>query len=161
MRLSVELYALTFVLLFANLFAVVAMRNPQAVYAAEKTAPIISGVVVAKQDNTLTLKDGVLLTSISIPDQVDVKRNSLQSSLQHVQVGDQVAISENDSGQVQAMEVVSGEVVQLGKWLIPLSFGGIGILILSSVLSRKIKYYAQQVGSAQTNLLTRHHISAG
>ncbi len=118
-----EISILLPVIFLANLFSLIFLGNTQHVYAIGQSSPIISGVVIAKEDATVIIRDGMARTAVEIPNDVPIRRNNL------------------------VMEVVSGGVVQFGKMLIPLTFGGIAALVLSMILSRKLREYAQKFGS--------------
>src|SRR5258708_26118234 len=128
-----EISILLPVIFLANLFSLIFLGNTQHVYAIGQSSPIISGVVIAKEDATVIIRDGMARTAVEIPNDVPIRRNNLGASLKDVQVGDRVAISQNPDGSLKVMEVVSGGVVQLAKMLIPLTFGVIAALDLSMI----------------------------
>ena len=133
----------------ANLMAMVLQKSPQAVYAQEKTAPVITGRVMAKDDRTLQLQDGAASLTLAIPAEVELKRNAQLATINDVQVGDRVALTQNASGQITAVEVTSRDVMQAGQWFVPAVFGSIGALVLLLAFFRTVQLYARQASTGE------------
>jgi hypothetical protein len=109
------------------------------VYASNGMRNIISGSVLKKEDRTLTLKNGTLLTEVHIPTEANISKNAMSNSLSNIQVNDYVSLSQNESGEITTVEAVSGELVQLSRWIVPLLSGSIAAVVLATVLTRKIR----------------------
>lgn len=85
----------------------------------------ITGEVLRREGNVLTVKTESGTKEITIPAGIKIKRNTLDAKITDIQPNDKVIITQTTGGTVLTIDVAAGNVFDFAKWGIPLLIIGI------------------------------------
>lgn len=97
----------------------------------------ITGQVLRVEENRLTLQTTEETKEVTVPEGVRVTKNSDSVNLSDIEPNDLVMVTQNNNGEVLAVDAVSGAVIDFGKWVIPGLVGGLILLLLIIWLIRR------------------------
>lgn len=89
----------------------------------------VQGEVLRIDGNTLTVRDEQGSTQqITVDENILLRRNTLEAQVSDLQPGDDVTIVQAEDGQILSVNATAGEVIDWGRWLVPLAIGAVVLL---------------------------------
>lgn len=95
-----------------------------------------SGEITKIDGRRLTVDTSEGVKEVTVPQNVQVKKNSLDSNFDELKVNDKVAVAQSESGEVLALSATSAEIFDFGKMALPIAIGLLLLIGLFYVLFR-------------------------
>jgi hypothetical protein len=124
MRKAIYIFCVTIVLLLGPL-----------VIRAQSTS--VSGEVLRIQGNTLTIETPDGIREVTVPENILLRRNTMEANISDIQPGDDVTINQSANGELLSVNATAGEVVDWSRWLIPITAGAIAVAGLAWWASKR------------------------
>jgi hypothetical protein len=87
-----------------------------------------SGEVTKIDGRTLTIDTSAGTKQVTVPDNLQVKKNGYDSKLEEIKVNDKVAFAQSSGGELLSLSATSAEVTDFSKRAIPFVIGGLVLL---------------------------------
>ena len=101
------------------------------------TTEDFSGEVTKIDGRKLTIKLSNETKEITVPENVQIKKNSLDSNFGEIKVNDKIAFSQTSDGQIVSVSITSAGVSDFGKIALPLLLGFLLVVGVIGLLLKK------------------------
>jgi hypothetical protein len=95
-----------------------------------------SGEVIKIDNRNLTVKTDNETKEITVPQNIQIKRNSVDSNFESIKVNDKISFTQSQNGEVLSLSTTTGTVSDIGKYAIPAAIGLVLILGILALLMR-------------------------
>jgi hypothetical protein len=160
MRATPFYYTLAVVFFFLQLVAFVTQGGLQ-ISASDGKNQMISGTVVEKNDRNLVLKDGEMSMSVHVSEDSQIAKNTVGAKFQDISVGDRVALYQTVDGKISKVEVTSGELAQMSKWILPFGLLAAATMVMLYATLRRMLLIISQRQTTRQPYIHMPNISAG
>lgn len=89
-----------------------------------------SGEVIKIDGRKLTIKLSNETKEITVPENIQIKKNSLDSNFNEIKVNDKIAYSESSDGKILSLSTTSAEVSDFSKRALPVA---VAVLLLAGI----------------------------